>query len=310
MKVAVILNCAAGIGEKEGIPQQVLKLFREHGVEPKIFVTEKGEKLIPYAKETVAGDFDMIVAGGGDGSLNAVASVIAGSRKAFGVLALGTMNHFAKDLQLPLDLEEAVANVVSGIPRDVDIAEVNGQSFINNSGIGLYPKIVEDRKHQQRLGAKKWTAFFRAFLKILSRYPFVTVRIETAEQPEDVEGQSAPKEMIRRSPMVFVGNNIYDIHGFDIGSRKRLDEGKLCLFVTKRVGRLALAWLGIRGLLGLLNDAEDFDSLTATKFSIESNKHELEVSLDGEVVRLKPPLIYTIHPRALRVICPSNVQKG
>src|SRR5205085_8465527 len=154
--------------------------------------------------------------------------------------------------------------------------------------IGLYPKIVEDRENQQRRGAKKWSAFVRSLIKILGRYPFVAVHIAAAEAPRDVEGRSAPKELVRRSPIVFVGNNIYEIHGLDLGSRKRLDEGKLCLFVTKRVSRLSLFWLGIRGLVGRLNDANNFDSLTATEFSIESNRSELEVSLDGEVVRLKP----------------------
>jgi YegS/Rv2252/BmrU family lipid kinase len=306
VKIAVILNAGAGVRDKDEIPKQVRELFRVHGVEAKIFVAESGKMLAPSAQQAISEGFDMIVAGGGDGTISAVAAVVASSTARFGVLPLGTLNHFAKDLHIPLKLEESIDTILSGVPRKVDVATVNDRIFLNNSSLGLYPKIVEDRERQQLRGAKKWTAFFRSMFRVLAKYPYVSVRIAATEQPRDVEGKTAPTEIVRRSPMVFVGNNIYEIHGLDIGSRERLDEGKLCLFVTKRVSRLALAWLALRGIFGFLSKAEEFDSLTATEFTIESHHRELEVSLDGEVVRMKPPLTYTVRPGALTIMAPAT----
>src|SRR5205823_8463154 len=117
----------------------------------------------------------------------------------FGVLPLGTLNHFAKDLGIPLELPDAVRNLVSGQPMAVDVGEVNGRIFLNNSGLGLYPDIVHDReKQQRRLGRGKWPAAVWAALAALRRFPFLSMRVTA-------DGQ----RLARRTPFVFIGNNAY-----------------------------------------------------------------------------------------------------
>jgi diacylglycerol kinase family enzyme len=102
-----------------------------------------------------------VVAAGGDGTLNAVTSVLVDGDRTLGVLPIGTLNHLAKDLRIPLDLDGAVQTLLEGVVANVDVAEVNGQIFLNNSGLGLYPKIVRHReKLQDQLGHGKWPAFF------------------------------------------------------------------------------------------------------------------------------------------------------
>jgi diacylglycerol kinase family enzyme len=237
----------------------------------------------------------VVVAGGGDGTINAVASVMAGSGVAFGVLPMGTLNHFAKDLGIPLALDEAVRNVAQGKAIQVDVGEVNDRIFLNNSSLGLYPDIVRDREKQQhRLGRGKWLAAAWATIAALRRFPFLNVRV-------GIDGV----QHARRTPFVFIGNNEYIMRGLAIGARARLDRGVLSLYVAQRPGRLGLLRFAWRALFGRLAQERDFDVMLSDKISIETHHRRLRVATDGEVSIMATPLHYRIVPGALTVIVPS-----
>jgi diacylglycerol kinase family enzyme len=97
--------------------------FAAAGCHATITLAKSGEEMISTAKQALRDKVDAIVAGGGDGTINAVASVVAGSDMPFGVLPLGTLNHFAKDVGVPLSLDDAVRNVASGMVIAVDVGE-------------------------------------------------------------------------------------------------------------------------------------------------------------------------------------------
>ena len=235
------------------------------------------------------------MAGGGDGTLSAIASQLAGTGIALGVLPLGTFNHFAKDLNIPLNLDEAVRVIAAGHSTAVDVGEVNGRIFLNNSGLGLYPDIVRHRDRQQRtLGRSKWHAMAWAAWSLLRRYPFVQVRLV-------IDGEAR----CWRTPFVFVGNNEYTMEGLRIGGRERLDAGRLCLYIAHRPGRLGLLRLALHALFGRLRQASDFDALSATELVIETRRKRLYVATDGEVWPMTTPLRYRVRPGALRVIVPA-----
>jgi diacylglycerol kinase family enzyme len=169
-----------------------------------------------------------------------------------------------------------------------------GHIFLNNSSFGLYSKLVEERrKQQQRLGRGKWSAFAWSTLAVLHRYPVVHVRLI-------VKGRA----LERRTPLVFVGNNVYEMEGFRIGKRARLDSGELSLYVPRRTGRLGLFLLALRAVLGRLHRAYDFDAFTTDELHIDTRRKSVRVAVDGEVIRLLPPLHYRIRPGALRVLAP------
>jgi diacylglycerol kinase family enzyme len=251
--------------------------------------------MIATVKDAIGRGVAMVVAGGGDGTINAVASVVAGSGVQFGVLPLGTLNHFAKDLGIPLTLDEAIANLAQGRPASVDVGEVNGRIFLNNSSLGLYPDIVRDReKQQRRLGRGKWLAFCWAALTALRRYPFLSLRLH-------INGS----EHARRTPFIFIGNNEYLMQGFNIGERERLDRGTLSLYVAQRPGRLGLVRLAFHALLGRLAQLKDFDVVLVPELEIETRHKRLRVSTDGEVTIMAPPLRYRIRKAALTVLVPQ-----
>lgn len=293
--IVVIVNASAGLGYCGGWSASLAEKFRSYGVEPEILLAKSGEEMMARARQAVADRVTVVVAGGGDGTINCVASQLVGSDTHLAVLALGTLNHFAKDLNIPLDLDEAVAHAVTGKPLKVDVGEVNGRMFLNNSSLGIYPDLVRDREQQQKkLGRSKWHAFGRSLFVVLRRFPFMRVRLL-------VNGE----EHLRRTPFVFIGNNEY-LQGLTMGERERLDSGKLVMYVAQKPSRLALFRYAIHALFNRLSEARDFDVLTASELEIDTRHRRLRVATDGEVTEMTPPLKYRSRPGALSVIAPGR----
>jgi diacylglycerol kinase family enzyme len=291
--IEVIINAGSGTSGKEAVRQQLAELFVASGIEARISLAKSGDDLLELARRAVRGEAATIVAGGGDGTINAVASTLIDTDKTLGILPLGTLNHFAKDLKIPLDLEGAVRTIVAGNTAHVDVGEVNGRIFLNNSSLGLYPSIVHRREQKQKLGHGKWPALIWAAFSVMRRYPFLDVRL-------NADG----KQFSSRTPFVFVGNNEYEMEGFNIGGRDRLDAGQLSLYFSRRTGRLGLLGLGLRALLRRLPKAGDFVAMCTTEVSIKTPRRRIRVSTDGEVTMMQPPLRYRVRPGALRVHVP------
>ncbi|MFN2507267.1 MAG: diacylglycerol kinase family protein [Chthoniobacterales bacterium] len=290
----VILNHAAGAPsqKKQSADAQIRQLFAEHRAEVRILRPEGNTRLSALAEAAAADPHPVVVAGGGDGTISAVAAALAGTGKALGILPLGTLNHFAKDLRIPLDLPAAVETVLQGRVAEVDVGEVNGRVFINNSSLGIYPRIVASREAQQeQLARGKWPAFLWATLRAFRRFPFLNLRITT-------EG----KQLVHKTAFIFIGNNEYQISGFNLGARACLNAGKLGLYLTQRTGRFGLFRLAFHALLGRLQQAKDFNSFCVEEALIEAHQGRLLVATDGEVTWMKTPLRYRVRPAALRVL--------
>jgi YegS/Rv2252/BmrU family lipid kinase len=296
--VKVIINARSGIGDKDEARRRLVEIFQARGVDSEVLVAENGAEVAALAKKSVREDWTVITAGGGDGTINTVASCLMGTDKILGVLPLGTLNHFARDLRIPLDLEGAAQTVISGRPAPVDVAEVNGRIFLNNSSLGFYPTIVQEREKQQRLGFGKWPAFVWATLAAFRRYPFLHLRLV-----------AGGKEIARKTPFVFVGNNEYLMERLNIGGRERLDRGLLSLYVTNRTGRWGLIRLALRALVGRLREEKDFLALLTGEVEIETRHRRLRVAFDGEVDTMLTPLHYQSRPGGLRVMVPGAENK-
>jgi diacylglycerol kinase family enzyme len=294
--VTCILNGAAGSNRALEARDQIADLFARHGSEARVLLARSGSEIPDLARRAMAEGSQPVVAGGGDGTLSAVASALVGSRHALGILPLGTLNHFAKDLKIPLELEAAVANLFTGRLARVDVGEVNGRVFLNNSSLGLYPAIVREREERQRHGAGKWIAFALAVVTILWRYAPVHVWLRVDSLPES----GAP------TPFVFVGNNRYEIEGAHMGGRSRLDGGRLWICRAPHAGLWTLLHLAVKALLGRVPHG-GFDAVDGEQCEVRAKRGHLRVSADGEVISLETPLHYRIRPGALGVIVPTDV---
>jgi len=296
-KVVCILNCAAGTCDADAAGTLIRQSAAEHRAECEILAPERGTDFTTLAKQAVADGATTVVAGGGDGTINAVASALAGSEARLGVLPLGTLNHFAKDLGIPLTLEDAVRNVFTGRPLAVDVGEVNGRLFLNNSSLGIYPRIVRLREAHERKGVRKWIAFAKALSYVLRHPRSIYLRLKIDDE----------HARARKTPFVFVGNNRYEISGLSIGKRAGLTDGRIWICQAPTADRWGLFRLTLRALAGWIRDS-DLEAAEAREVWIDLRhdaRRETDVSTDGEVARMAAPFHYRSRPGALTVIVPE-----
>ncbi|HEY8198034.1 MAG TPA: diacylglycerol kinase family protein [Gemmatimonadales bacterium] len=288
--IAVVLNATSGKGSASKVAERLKEIFAEAGRDARITLAKGGAEINAAMRRVVADGCEALVVGGGDGTINCGASAVVERGIPLGVLPLGTLNHFAKDLGIPLDLDEAAKVVLEGLVCKVDVGEVNGRIFLNNSSLGVYPALVRLREKYQATVGGKWIAALWAGLTVLRRRPFMAVRIVA-------EGET----IIRRTPLVLVGNNEYRMSGIHAGTRESLARGWLALYVLnaeQRPGLLRLAW---QVLLKGAERVKEVDLITVEEATVETRRHRLQVATDGEVFSLQSPLTYRIRPGALRV---------
>jgi len=283
---------AAAAGDK--IKAEVETAFRDAGLSAEVILLDAAD-IRPAVERT---DAPVVVVGGGDGTLGTAASIlIEGRRTALGLLPLGTHNHFARQLGIPADLLGAVRVLAEGKRQRVDVGAVNGHVFLNNASIGFYPSLVRSREHEQhRRGLPKWVANMPAAWAALRRLRHHRLRVE-------IDGA----ERWVRTPLLFVGNNLYSLDGGHIGQREALDRGELSLFSVKSRTRLGALWFGLRLLAGRADLEYDFGvAETCRTLTVHAHSPQIHVALDGEVYCLESPLRFEIRPGTLEVIAAAK----
>jgi YegS/Rv2252/BmrU family lipid kinase len=293
----VILNGSSGSGGADGASATITTRLEQAQLQVECLTLTEAMDLAAEVRRRVESGVSLVIAGGGDGTVNAVANAIRDSAVQFGVLPLGTLNHFARDLDIPLDLEAALDVIVEGHSIAVDAAEVNGRLFINNSSVGLYPRIVRLRERYQRRRAGKWIVAAWATLRVIRTARPLRVQLT-------VEGA----QVVRKTPLVFVGNNAYRMAGFDAGTRESVQGGVLALYVVKTTGEWRLLRLLWRILARTARRSGELAMLTTATATIDvpddDSVTRLEVATDGEVVVLDLPLVFRSLPGALDVCVP------
>jgi len=293
--VVFLLNGKAGSCDVDAATTLIEKLGAEHGVDVTITAFGEGSDLTALAKEAVENGATIVAAGGGDGTINAVATALVGTDVTLGVLPLGTLNHFAKDLGIPLKLEDAIRALFDGETIEIDVGEINGKLFLNNSSLGLYPRIVRQREAHQKRGLPKWIAFLRAVFYVARNHSSLYLRLKV----DDARSE------FRKTPFIFIGNNRYELAGLQIGKRNSLVGAHLWICKAPDTDRAGLLRLTLRALAGRLKD-QDLEAAEAKEAWIETHASHIHVSTDGEVLALKGPLHYRSRPQALKVIVPQR----
>lgn len=277
----------------------IARVSAELGLEPEIIVTRRGDDVTSLARQAAARGRSPVIAGGGDGTVSAVAAAMAGADGALGVLPIGTLNHFAKDAGVPLNLEAAVRTAFAGAFARVDVGEVNGRVFLNNSGLGFYPHFVRVREAQERRGHVKGTAFLITLHSVVRRY--FRLRFEAHMDREEA--------LERVTPFLFVGANRYETSGPRIGTRCRLDSGKLWVCTGPKHARRRLLWNALKALIGR-ETGDELDAFETKELTVDPGTPRANVSTDGEVSVMDAPLRYRIRPGALRLARAGRGQRS
>lgn len=295
LRVAVLLNPASGVNRGGVAASDVEAAFASLGITAEILVL--GPKLDAQKEiaERVQRRFHCVVAAGGDGTVSLTGAALVGTDTALGVIPAGTLNHFARDMKLPLELDNAARVIAAGQSVRIDAGEVNGHIFLNNSSLGFYPTLVMERERSMRRGFSKTLSLIPAAVRAIWRFPIPTVRLLT-----DQAG------LVTRTPFVFVGNNRYHFSGLQAGSRERLSGGLLHLCAVAGTTRLTLLKSVILALAGRIEEAPDVLDRDVEWARIETMRRRVSVALDGEVVRMRSPLVYRTRPQALKVMAPES----
>jgi diacylglycerol kinase family enzyme len=296
-RVICILNSSAGTHSPKITPDQISQMFAQRDFRMEVWHAQSGTELASLSQRAVRERHSLVVAGGGDGTINCIAGATIGTAAVLGVLPMGTLNHFAKDLNIPPRIEDAVETIVKGRAQSIDVGEVNGRIFVNNSSLGLYPRLVRVREKLQGTGQSKWVAFVRAASYVIFRQSHLHVRLNA--------GSSL--QAVCRTPFVFVGNNEYVMQGWEIGTRRRLDRGRLWLYMAPNIRIFGLIMLAVQTFFGGLK-TDAVNAFEIRECSIACRKKRLNVATDGEVTTMHTPLKYRILPNALRVMVPTPGQ--
>lgn len=294
--IAVLLNPTSGGSKTSDLPREIEETFAAAGAVARVTLLESADDTIDNVGRALDAGATVVAAGGGDGTVSTVAGALLDSGVPLGVLPLGTLNHFAKDLGLPNNLDKAIDVIVNGRRMRVDVGDVNGRVFINNSSIGIYPDIVVEREALRAAGQRKWIAFAIATGRVLRRYQGMNVRVSSEGHTETF-----------RTPFMLIGNNEYLVDGIKMGSRSRLDEGMLHAYVAPRVRASQLPKLAAVALAGRATVNPSLQAFAARELQVSSpGRRFLRVAVDGEVAHMTLPLEYRVRAGALEVMVPPE----
>lgn len=298
--LTILVNGAGGAAAAagEGLAGTIGDAFAAAGVTADVHILEPAQ--MPDAVRAAAARGRVVVAGG-DGTAACAAQTLKDSDAELALLPLGTLNHLARDLGIPGDLEGAAALAANGRAMRIDVGEVNGHRFVNNASIGLYPFMVRRRDDaRKKSGVPKWLATLPAAWDALARLPHHRLRIDLGEGEQPLV-----------TPLLFVGNNLYSLEAGDIGSRASLTDSRLNIFAVAQRGRGALIWFALRTLFGFADTERDFVAIGECEtLTVRSSGGSIEIALDGEVRRLESPLRFTVLAGALRIVAPGESAEG
>jgi diacylglycerol kinase family enzyme len=291
-----MFNQGAGLRRRHDVLHRAVAALRHQGLDIHVVPLVPDQPWRAQIEARLAAGVDTVVAAGGDGTVNGIALCLLDTDYRLGVVPLGTFNHFAKHMGLPLDITAALDAVCHGHTELIDVGEVNGIPFLNFSSLGLYADLLHAFVERQRLGWPKRLALLRAGADILRPYPPLQVELAKGSEGAQV-----------RTPLVFVGNNRYHLGGIDLlQACGDFRSGILQVAYIRPHGRLALLRL-LAAAFWPRPQLEQHLAMTGLRsFQVLSSRSRLRVAVDGESRLLRPPLHYQVRPQVLKVIVPKS----
>jgi diacylglycerol kinase family enzyme len=290
----VIMNRDSGADNKAALTAEIETAFTAHGWQVE-FILAGRHDLQSRTQQAVAQAPGAIVVAGGDGTINAVASACVEAQRPLGLVPAGTFNYVARNLGVPTEVSQAVAVIVDGRLRQVDIGEINGRIFLNNAGIGLYAQMLERREQdKRRFGRSRMVAFLSGMRCLLSAHPLFTVELVA-------DGQTAR----HLTTTLFFGCNALQLEHFNPTAAECPRHQKLAILSLQLRSRWEVTMAACAGLLGRLDAVNSMDAFCASAVRVQTLRRILRVAIDGELVLLSSPLNVVLRPAALQVFAPA-----
>ena len=281
-EIAIIVNAKAKNAETLS---SYLTEFKNAGIDYQLHETEPGQ--LAETIEQCVEKYPMLLIGGGDGTIRTGAHYCAKRSTILGVLPLGTLNHFANELGLPLTPVDLVAAVQEKTTTCIDLAVVNNNIFVNNSSIGFYPKFAKKRDLYTKK-YNKWLSYLPSFIDTLRRHDSFAVLVKNKTLNISI-----------RTSFLMISNNLYTYDFPATIRRESFKKGTLGLYYFKH-GKLKLLKI-IRMFFNRKNNFEIKESILPIEIHIDK-LDKITVSLDGDTISLNTPLIYKILPKSLNIL--------
>ena len=300
----IVMNGGSGHNDTDQTRATITKIFQEAGREHQFLLLENAGDLPRQAARAVelaraAGG--IVVAAGGDGTLNGVAQAVLGSGCTFGVLPQGTFNLFGRVHGISQDTEAQARALLSAHVEHVQVGMVNERIFLVNASLGFYPQMLEDREeYKSRFGRSRAVAVVAGFVT-LARY--------RKQLQLDIEADGRPYSL--KTPTLFVGNNRLQLERIGIAEANRIEDGTLAGVVVRPIHTRQMFVLALRGALGTLGNAEHVQGFSLRKLTVRPvGKRRIKVATDGEVQWMRTPLVFRVAPRALPLLVPADAEKA
>lgn len=299
----IVFNLGSGHGDADAVRGRITAACAAAGRTLHLTEVTDPQRLPALARQAVQAaraDGGTVVAAGGDGTINAVAQAVLGSGCTFGVLPQGTFNYFSRAHGIPEDPDAALQVLLRGQPRPVQVGLVNGQVFLVNASLGLYPRLLQDREAwKAQLGRSRLVAFAALLATLLRGHRNLRLTL-----------QAQDRQQLLRTPTLFVGNNPLQLAQIGLPQAQAVDAGALAVVALRPVSRLTLLGLALRGALGRLGEADQVIAFGSHALTVRPgwpwDPRGVQVATDGEVRRLRAPLQFSVSAQPLHLICPAG----
>lgn len=294
----IVMNASAGHSDTDVAQETLSKVFREAGREHEFILVQEGISLTEATQRAIAlarARGGVVVAAGGDGTINGVAQGVLGSGCLFGVLPQGTFNYFSRAHGIPQDDEAAARALLGAEVQEVQVGLVNDRIFLVNGSLGLYPELLEERElMKSQLGRSRAVAMLAGFRTLLRKQ---------IPQRLTLECEGLTRTVL--TPTLFIGNNALQLERLGFAEASALQRGQLAAVVVRRGGLFSMLTLILRSIVGRLGETEKVDAFAFQRLTVSSgHKRQFKVATDGEIYWLKAPLVFRVAPEPLLLLVP------
>lgn len=301
--LSLIYNEKSGFhaAHKDQIYEQLMTCLSAYGYEIQAFELSAEADFTALMQRIIlrhqqAPDCGVVVAAGGDGTLNAVAAKLMNTDIPMGILPLGTFNYVARLLQIPLEILKAAEVIATGTVRAVHVAQINEHIYLNNASLGLYPLFIQRRElYNQRFGRFAINAYTSGLDVMIRDRKELKLELE-------VDGNKYPL----KTPLIFFGNNQLQLAEMNLRIAAAAEQGKVAGVVVAKSDKATLFKILWQLMRGGLEHAPDVYSFAADEVQVHSKRAKLTVAVDGEIFDMRPPLKISVRKNALNIMVPHD----
>jgi len=308
--LVVVFNIGAGHGQAEEARTTLQAGCAEAGRTLHLLEVHDPRQLGAIARQAVTQAQQcggVVVAAGGDGTINTVAQAALGSGCSFGVLPRGTFNYFSRTHDIPSDTSAALQVLLAGHSQPVQVGLVGERVFLVNASLGLYPRLLEDREDWKRqFGRSRLVAFGAGLATFLRGHRSLRLRVQSQGQEREL-----------RTPTLFVGNNALQLQQLGLPEAEDVEAGHLAAIALRPVGLFRMLGLLWRGAFGRLDEAEELIRVSTRQLTVHPSRRlaafgskRIKVATDGEVTWMRLPLSFRVAPQPLDLLRPAEPAPG